>query len=118
MFRNGDTPKNIMNSILTTNGGLFRTVLKEHGHENLLGANPYGLFHFGNKDYKVVLKSGEPTQNIFETITRPAWGDDENKITNMYALDEALISLLMFSVKQFGMWRISANQFLLILLLE
>lgn len=90
---NGDTPKNIMNSILTNHGGWLQDTFKDGIGEDgwlagLIDANPYGIVHFGDKDYKDIIPSGEPTQNIYEAVSKPAWGTDDS-ITMTYADDDA-----------------------------
>ena len=85
---NGETPKNIVNAYLTNIGGKTARVLKSVGAQNLLGRSPYGIYHFGNPDYKELFSKGEPTQNIFETCAKPAWGSDTS-ITALYGLDAA-----------------------------
>jgi hypothetical protein len=87
-FTNGGTPKDIMNAILTSCGGIIKAAMKDLGRQDLLGRNPYGIYHFGNPDFTRIFKSGEPTQNIFEACAKPAWGDD-NSVTSKYAMDEA-----------------------------
>ena len=99
---NGETPKQIMNDILTTNGGAIATVLKNlpfgFDRPDILGDNPYGIYHFGNKDFSLATsanmsdsivssKSSEPTQNIFEAWASPNWGDDN--VTNALGIDKA-----------------------------
>ena len=106
---NKDTPKNIMNSILTTHGGFLADFLKDGiGDEGylagLIDTNPYGIAHFGDKDYTTIIKSGEPTQNIFEAGSKPAWGD-ENSITNKYESDE--VPYITFEVLNKTVWDIA-----------
>ena len=60
-----------MNAILTTHGGFladfFKDGITDEGYfADLINTNPYGIAHFGDKDYTTIIKSGEPTQNIFE----------------------------------------------------
>ena len=75
---NGDTPKNIINKMLTTDGGWIAGTLKDLGHADLLGDNPYGIYHFGNKDFKDIVASGEPTQNIFDALPKPVWDEESD----------------------------------------
>lgn len=88
MPSNGETPKNIVNAYLTNIGGKTARALKAVGAQNLLGRSPYGIYHFGNPDYKELFSKGEPTQNIFESCAKPAWGSD-NSATASYGLDAA-----------------------------
>ena len=85
---NGETPKNIVNAYLTNIGGKAARALKAVGAQNLLGRSPYGIYHFGNPDYKELFSKGEPTQNIFESCAKPAWGSDSSA-TASYGLDAA-----------------------------
>lgn len=106
---NKDTPKNIMNAILTTHGGFLADYLKDGiGDEGyfagLINTNPYGIAHFGDKDYTTIIKSGEPTQNIFEAGSKPAWGD-ENSITNQYESDD--VPYITFEVLNKTVWDIA-----------
>lgn len=88
MPSNGETPKNIVNAYLTNIGGKVARALKAVGAQNLLGRSPYGIYHFGNPDYKELFSKGEPTQNIFESCAKPAWGSDTSA-TASYGLDAA-----------------------------
>lgn len=91
-FTNGGTPRQIMNGILTTHGG----ILSDFVHENntpdflkgLFNRNPYGIYHFGNPRFTAITKSGEITQNIFEAVSKPAWGTD-NDISAKYGDNDA-----------------------------
>lgn len=81
-----------MNSILTNHGGWIPDTFKDGIGEDgwlagLIDANPYGIVHFGDKDYKDIIPSGEPTQNIYEAVSKPAWGTDDS-ITMTYADDD------------------------------
>lgn len=71
-IENGATPKEIMTALLTTNGGWWATFLKTVGRPDLLGRNPYGIYHFGNPDFKTIFENGETTQNIFEADKAPS----------------------------------------------
>ena len=71
-FENGASPKDIMTALLTTNGGWWATLLKDVvGRPDLLGRNPYGIYHFGNPDFKSIFANGETTQNIYESEGAP-----------------------------------------------
>lgn len=89
---NKGTPKSIMNSILTTHGGFLADWLKDGIWDGrymagLINSNPYGIVHFGDRDYKDIIHSGEPTQNIFEACAKPVWGENEG-IDMEYGSDE------------------------------
>lgn len=97
--RNNMTPLNIMNRLLTTDGGLIRSYLKDFGKGHLIEDNPYGIFHFGDKNFKSVIKAGEPTQNIYEAISTPIWGNEEqNNKGKLWGTDDApVINIDMFN---------------------
>lgn len=69
---NGSTPKEIMTALLTTRGGWWAKFLQTVGRPDLLGRNPYGLYHFGNPDFTTIFENGETTQNIFEVNKPPS----------------------------------------------
>lgn len=76
---NGENPKDIINMMLTTNGGwLARSFKNVFGRPDLLGDSPYGIYHFGDKDFKDVVASGEPTQNIFDALPTPVWDEESD----------------------------------------
>lgn len=80
-FRNGATPKEIMNKLLTTTGGWWADLLNKYDStRSLLGRNPYGISHFGNPDFKEIIRSGEPTQNIFEIAGKTKWNNGDLNI--------------------------------------
>jgi len=67
---NGDTPKNIMRSLMCLKGGLINSWMHDKGMDdaaNLIGTpiNPLGIYHFGNPDMAYA-GDPEPVQNIFE----------------------------------------------------
>ena len=75
---NGNNPKDIINDMLTTEGGWIARTLKNFGRPDLLGDNPYGIYHFGDKDFKDIIASGEPTQNIFDALPTPVWDEESD----------------------------------------
>lgn len=88
LSQNTRTPRQIMNGILTTHGGFLTDAVKDLPIlGQIVNPNPYGIYHFGNPDFKDIIKSGEPTQNIFDAYAKPMWGDDKS-VTAEYALDE------------------------------
>lgn len=87
LLTNGATPMTILNALLTTKGGWLRNLLKDTRFAHLLGRSPYGIYHFGDTDFKEIFKSGEPTQNIYEAMARPVWGE-EGSVTSQYATDD------------------------------
>lgn len=75
LFNNSATTKEIMTWILTRKGGWMQEVASGTRLEGLINCNPYGLYHFGSSDLKSIHKSGEITQNIFDSWNTPIWGD-------------------------------------------
>lgn len=103
LFTNGATPKTILNSLLTTSGGILRNILKDTEYAHLLGRNPYGLYHFGDPDNKEIFRGGETIQNIYEAMSRPVWGE-KGTVSDQYATDEA--PKITFDVFGKTMWDI------------
>lgn len=85
LFKNGDTPKNIMSGLLNYNGGWLSRQLKNVGRSDLLGDNPFGIYHFGNKDFTYISPNGECCQNIYEAWSTPSWGDGSSSMETPYA---------------------------------
>ena len=76
---NGSNPKDIINDMLTTSGGFIAKRFKgTFGRPDILGDNPYGIYHFGDKDFKDIVASGEPTQNIFDALPTPVWDKESD----------------------------------------
>ena len=80
-WRNGETPKNIMSHIMTTAGSFISGMSKNTRSHDWFYNNPYGIYHFGNPEFKDIIKGGEPTQNIFEAQETPAWNTDIDRGT-------------------------------------
>ena len=89
---NGATPKTILNSILTTKGGWLKTVMKSIAEKFdwsfLNSRNPFGMVHFGDPDYVDIFRAGEPTQNIYEALSKPVWATD-TAITGAYSMNDS-----------------------------
>lgn len=97
--RNNVTPLQLMHNLLTSDGGFWAQRLKSMGYGSFVGDNPYGIYHFGDKDFKSVIKAGEPTQNIYQAWNKPVWGGDKqfNK-GEMSEVDEApVINIDLFN---------------------
>ena len=77
-WRNGGTPKTIMDSLLNYNGGMLARKLKDWGRGDILGDNPFGIYHFGSKEFTDITKNGECCQNIYEAWMKPIWADEES----------------------------------------
>ena len=84
-FLNSNTPKTIMTNLLNYDGGVIKTMLQKVGYGHLLGNNPFGIYHFGNKAFTQVAANGECTQNIFEAWASPVWGDGSSAIEISHA---------------------------------
>lgn len=73
---NGVTPKIFLDSVMTTygsysnkivheeisQGGVIETIWDGFGEQ----LNPFGIYHFGDRDFQYIDGEKEPTQNIFE----------------------------------------------------
>lgn len=70
----GQTPKTILNNLFTTTGSWLAKQVKDWNISKYFDENPYGLYHFGDRDYKDIIEDGEPTQNIYEVDKNPSWG--------------------------------------------
>lgn len=73
---NGVTPKIFLDSVLTSYGSYSNKIVHEEISEGGVietiwdgfgtKINPFGIYHFGDRDYQYVDGEKEPTQNIFE----------------------------------------------------
>lgn len=82
---NKNTPANLMRDILLTTGTVLQSAFKYVANRpDLLGANPFGIYHFGDRDYKKINATGEVCQNIFEALPNPAWGETDEGCINSY----------------------------------
>ena len=74
--------------MLTTKGGWIRKVVRNISNGYFNSEHPFGITHFGDPEYKVIFKNGEPTQNIFEAISKPKWGDLGSELNEEYNMKE------------------------------
>lgn len=70
----GQTPKTILDNLLTTTGSWLAKQVKDWSISKYFDENPYGLYHFGSRDFKDIIQTGEPTQNIYEVDKNPSFG--------------------------------------------
>ena len=70
----GQTPKTILNNLFTTTGSWLAKQVKDWAISKYFDENPYGIYHFGDRNYKDIIEDGEPTQNIYEVDKNPSWG--------------------------------------------
>lgn len=84
---NGETPKNIIGALLNDRGGFWSNAWNKITNGYFRSYNAYGITHFGDPRYKQIFNEGETTQNIFEAISKPYWGD-LGGISEKYASDE------------------------------
>ena len=121
---NGDTPKNIMRSLMCLKGGLINSYMHDNGWDdvaNLIGTpiNPLGIYHFGNPDMAYA-GDPEPIQNIFEVGLKAgserylnASGDDhkEGVLESMYnyaaGKEEDVATHLQFEVFGKTVWDVA-----------
>jgi hypothetical protein len=77
----GQTPKTILDTLLTQRGDWLAKQVKDWEISRYFNENPYGIYHFGDMDYKDIIDTGEPTQNIYEVDKNPSWGDIVSDVT-------------------------------------
>ena len=105
-LRHGASPKEIMSKFFTVKGGWLKNKL---AGANLgfvsdyicaSNKNPYGIFHFGDPDYKEIFASGECTQNIYEALDRPTFKASTDSDTGVVggAIGGAIIGGVVGSV--------------------
>ena len=70
----GQTPKTILDNLFTTTGSWLAKQVKDWSISKYFDENPYGIYHFGDRNYKDIIQDGEPTQNIYEMDKNPSWG--------------------------------------------
>lgn len=76
LMLNGGTPKEIVNGFLTRRGGYLASKFKDTWAESFFdNCNPHGLYHFGSPDVQLIHQAGEITQNIYEALDKPYWGN-------------------------------------------
>ena len=71
---NGDTPLQIATALFNTKGGVMKEFLEKHLGLNIGNRNPFGITHFGNPNFRSLVKCGEACQNLYESMTRPVFG--------------------------------------------
>ena len=71
---NGDTPLQIATALFNTKGGVINEFLGKHLKMNFGSRNPFGIVHFGNPQFRSLVKCGECCQNLYEATTRPIFG--------------------------------------------
>ena len=94
LVRSSATPKAIMTGLLTTKGGFWRKNLSSLADtldinvDAIINRNPFGLYHFGDPEYKDVFVNGESTQNIYEAVSTPQWGG-VGTVSSLYGMQDA-----------------------------
>lgn len=76
LFRstNGQTPRNIMYTLMTQTGGWLAKQMKDTRFSKYFNENPYGLYHFGDTNFNQIFAEGEQTQNLYEVDKNPSFG--------------------------------------------
>lgn len=91
-FTQKTTPRAMLINPLTAQGTFIQELIKDISHSRFFNANPFGIVHFGDRQYKEIFTAdGEVAQNIYEGISRPSW-NGEYSLTNIeseYALETA-----------------------------
>lgn len=85
----GATPKEILDALLTFRGGWIKSQVRQWTNGYYFRDHPLGITHFGSPEFTTVFKNGEPTQNIFEAINKPKWGDLGSAISEDYSTEHA-----------------------------
>lgn len=70
----GQTPKSILDTLFTQTGSWLSKQFKDTKFQRFFNENPYGLYHFGDRDFKSTSFLGEPTQNFYEVDVNPSFG--------------------------------------------
>lgn len=76
----GQTPKTILNNMFQTRGSWLAKKVEDMSISKYFDENPYGIYHFGDRNYKDIIEDGEPTQNIYEVDRNPSWGYVANDV--------------------------------------
>jgi hypothetical protein len=109
----GATPRTILGSLLTDNGGWNKKMINKWSNGRFFNDNPYGIVHFGEKEFTDIFASGEVVQNIYEASAKPSWGNNElvaSHIADQYAMDDApKISTHIFGKSYWDIMNICAS---------
>ena len=97
---NGITPLEASRALFTTYSGIVAEFVRKHLPMNLCSRNAFGIVHFGDPDFKTFCSTGEPTQNLYETVSTPMYGGNTNMDNMWYATgtsdEEVKITFDMF----------------------
>lgn len=98
---NGEAPTTILESILTTHGGWLNTKMHNNGLDALADSfgtsqNPFGIYHFGNRDYTYITGEPEPIQNIFAIDGIRSLHRRNLKVSLDNSIDEPIIDFDVF----------------------
>lgn len=88
LFSSASTPKQILDAFLTVQGGYWKKNIRKWSNGQFFNEHPLGITHFGDPKYDVIFKAGEPTQNIYEAMSKPKWAELGSEISEEYASDE------------------------------
>lgn len=83
----GASPKAILNALLTAQGGWLKKIIRDKSDGRFFNQHPFGIINFGDPNVKVIFNNGEPTQNIYEAIDTPKWGEGQSAIASEYSVD-------------------------------
>lgn len=76
---NNQTPRKLIQNLLTYHGGYINKMLKDNAIGQFMEQNPFGIYHFGSQTMQMLSNTSngfpEITQNIFEGVNTPYWGD-------------------------------------------
>ena len=71
---NGITPKNMLATLLISEGKWLHKKIKEITHGRFYNTNPFGIFHFGDYRYTSIFQNSECVQNLFEVYNQAIYG--------------------------------------------
>lgn len=90
-FSSRSTPRDMLVAPLVAKGTFVEELIREFSNSRFFFANPFGITHFGDRDYKEIFAvDGEVAQNIYEGLNRPSWSFANNPhsiVKQEYELD-------------------------------
>lgn len=64
--RGGYSPRDLLAEILSAEYGGAQEMLRDASKGRYFNQNPFGIIHFGDKEFKSIFEQGEVVQNLFE----------------------------------------------------
>lgn len=75
LARGGWSPRNLLATILSAEYGGKEKILNDISNGRWFNTNPFGITHFGDKEYTEFFEQGEVVQNLFE-VSDDNWQPD------------------------------------------